>query len=55
VPLVLGSRVALPAFALLIPFYALRLLNEEKVLREELPGYPEYCLKTRYHLIHFVS
>src|SRR5215470_3824513 len=32
IPLVLGSYVALPAFALLIPFYVLRLLNEEKVL-----------------------
>jgi protein-S-isoprenylcysteine O-methyltransferase Ste14 len=53
-PLALGSWVALPVFALLIPFYALRLLNEEKVLCDELPGYPEYCLKTRYHLIPFV-
>jgi protein-S-isoprenylcysteine O-methyltransferase Ste14 len=53
-PLALGSWVALPAFASLIPFYALRLLNEEKVLRAELPGYPEYCLKTRYRLIPLV-
>ncbi|MGA2538454.1 MAG: isoprenylcysteine carboxylmethyltransferase family protein [Terracidiphilus sp.] len=53
-PLALGSWVALPAFASLIPFYALRLLNEEKVLRAELPGYPEYCLKTRYRLIPFL-
>jgi protein-S-isoprenylcysteine O-methyltransferase Ste14 len=53
-PLALGSWVALPAFALLIPFYAFRLLNEEKVLRAELPGYPEYCLRTRFHLIPYV-
>jgi protein-S-isoprenylcysteine O-methyltransferase Ste14 len=53
-PLALGSWVALPAFLLLIPFYAIRLLNEEKVLRAELAGYSEYCATTRYHLIPFV-
>jgi protein-S-isoprenylcysteine O-methyltransferase Ste14 len=53
-PLALRSYVALPVFALLIPFYVIRLLNEEKVLRQELPGYPEYCLRTRYHLVPFV-
>jgi protein-S-isoprenylcysteine O-methyltransferase Ste14 len=53
-PLALGSWVALPAFAALIPFYAIRLLNEEKVLRTELPGYSEYCAKTRFHLIPLV-
>jgi len=44
----------LPAFMLLLPFYAFRLLNEEKVLRAQLPGYTEYCLRTRYRLIPFV-
>jgi protein-S-isoprenylcysteine O-methyltransferase Ste14 len=53
-PLALGSWVGLPAFALLIPFFAIRLLNEEKVLRVELLGYSEYCRKTRYHLIPLV-
>jgi protein-S-isoprenylcysteine O-methyltransferase Ste14 len=53
-PLALGSWVAIPAFALLIPFFAIRLLNEEKVMREELLGYSEYCRKTRYHLIPMV-
>lgn len=53
-PLALGSWLSVPAFALLIAFYAMRLLNEEKMLRAELPGYTEYCLKTRYHLIPFV-
>jgi protein-S-isoprenylcysteine O-methyltransferase Ste14 len=47
----LGSYVALPFFALLIPVLAMRLLNEEKVLRNELPGYAEYCRQTRYRLI----
>jgi protein-S-isoprenylcysteine O-methyltransferase Ste14 len=53
-PLALGSWVSLPAFALLIPFFALRLLNEEKVLHTELPGYREFCMKTRYHLIPLI-
>jgi len=53
-PLALGSYFALPAFALLIPFYIFRLLNEEEVLRQELRGYPEYCLRTRFRLVPFV-
>jgi len=53
-PLALGSWVALPFFALLLPFYTLRLLNEEKLLRAELPGYTEYCQKTRYRLVPLV-
>jgi protein-S-isoprenylcysteine O-methyltransferase Ste14 len=54
IPLALGSYFAWPAFALLIPVYVFRLLNEEKVLRQELPGYPAYCLRTRYRLVPFV-
>ena len=53
-PLALGSYFAWPAFALLMPFYVFRLLNEEKALRQELPGYAVYCLRTRFHLIPFV-
>jgi len=53
-PLALGSFVALPAFALVIPFIVFRLLNEEKFLRRELSGYAEYCQHTRYRLIPFV-
>jgi protein-S-isoprenylcysteine O-methyltransferase Ste14 len=53
-PLALGSYFAWPAFALLIPFFVFRLLNEEKVLRQELPGYPEFCLRTRFRLVPFV-
>ena len=46
-PLALGSYFALPAFVLVIPLVVFRLLNEEKVLHQELPGYSEYCLRTR--------
>lgn len=50
-PLALGSYFALPVFALFIPIIVLRLLNEEKVLRQELPGYADYCLRTRFRLV----
>ena len=50
-PLALGSYVALPAFALLLPIYVLRILNEEKVLRAELAGYNEYCVKARWRIL----
>ncbi|HEY1469018.1 MAG TPA: isoprenylcysteine carboxylmethyltransferase family protein [Candidatus Acidoferrum sp.] len=50
-PLALGSYFALPVFALLLPFYVFRLLNEEKVLRRDLPGYLEYCSATHYRLV----
>lgn len=53
-PLALGSYVSLPVFGLVIPFYIFRLLNEEKVLRRDLVGYPEYCSRTRFRLIPFI-
>jgi protein-S-isoprenylcysteine O-methyltransferase Ste14 len=53
-PLALGSYFSLPAFALVIPLVVLRLLNEERVLRQELAGYTEYCSQTRFRLVPFV-
>jgi protein-S-isoprenylcysteine O-methyltransferase Ste14 len=53
-PLALCSYITLPAFLLLVPFYVFRLLGEEKVLRAQLPGYSEYCLRTRFRLIPLV-
>ena len=53
-PLALGSYFTLPAFALLMPLIMLRLLNEERVLRQELAGYTEYCSQTRFRLVPFV-
>jgi len=50
-PLALGSYVALPIFALVLPALMFRLLHEEKVLYRELPGYAEYCEGTPYRLI----
>lgn len=53
-PLALGSWVAWPFSLPLIPIYVLRLLNEEGFLRDQLPGYLEYCQKTRFRLVPFV-
>lgn len=53
-PLALGSFIAVPVFALALPILAFRLLNEEKFLHCELPGYAEYCRRTPRRLIPFV-
>jgi protein-S-isoprenylcysteine O-methyltransferase Ste14 len=53
-PLALGSYWALLPATLLIPVIVFRLLNEEKVLRKDLPGYSDYCMHTRFHLIPYV-
>ena len=53
-PLALGSFVGLPFGALFIPVLVARLLNEEQVLRQELPGYDEYCAGTKYRLIPYI-
>jgi protein-S-isoprenylcysteine O-methyltransferase Ste14 len=53
-PVALGSYWGLIPFALLPLSLVLRLLNEEKVLKENLKGYKEYCQKTRYRLIPYI-
>lgn len=53
-PLALGSYWAILFFLPLFPLIVFRLLNEEEVLLRELPGYKEYCRKTRYRLIPFI-
>ena len=50
-PLALGSWVALPFSLPLIFVIAVRLLDEEKLLKKDLPGYSEYCQKVHYHLL----
>src|SRR6266849_2208952 len=50
-PLALGSWLALPGFLLVSPLIVLRLLNEEKMLSRDLPGYSDYCLRTRSRLL----
>ena len=50
----LGSFVAWPACFLVIPVFVLRILNEEELLRRELPGYAQYCRQTPQRLIPFI-
>lgn len=53
-PLALGSYVAVPVFALLIPVLVYRLIHEERTLRRDLPGYAEYCERTGFRLVPWV-
>ena len=53
-PLALGSYWALPFALLLFVVIVLRVLYEEKFLMQNLPGYEEYCKKTRHRLIPWI-
>ncbi|OFY67461.1 MAG: hypothetical protein A2V64_00675 [Bacteroidetes bacterium RBG_13_43_22] len=53
-PLALGSYWGLIPMALLPVTLILRIVNEEKVLKENLEGYDEYCLKTKYRLVPYL-
>ena len=53
-PLALGSYWGLLAFAAMLPFLIWRLLDEERFLARDLPGYSEYQKKVRRRLVPFV-
>lgn len=53
-PFALGSFWTLIAFSPLLPLLILRILDEEKLLIKDLPGYKQYCQKTRYRLLPFI-
>jgi protein-S-isoprenylcysteine O-methyltransferase Ste14 len=50
-PLALDSYWGLLATALAVPILALRIEDEEKMLRQELEGYDEYTQKVHYRLV----
>lgn len=50
-PLALGSFYALIPAALTTTTFIVRTALEDKTLKMELPGYPEYAQKTRYRLL----
>jgi protein-S-isoprenylcysteine O-methyltransferase Ste14 len=54
VPLALGSWLGLLVLVLTIPVLVLRILDEEKLLNDELRGYREYAQHVRYRLVPFV-
>jgi protein-S-isoprenylcysteine O-methyltransferase Ste14 len=51
IPLALGSWWGLLAFALGFPALVLRILDEERLLKRDLPGYAEYTQRMRFRLI----
>lgn len=53
-PLALGSYWGLVAVPLAVLIFAARIADEEKALRENLPGYPEYTEKVQYRLLPYV-
>ena len=53
-PLILGSFWGLIPFSFYIIAIVMRILNEEKVLVNELEGYSEYKKKVKYRLIPFI-
>jgi protein-S-isoprenylcysteine O-methyltransferase Ste14 len=50
-PLALGSYWGLLAFGAVLPALIWRLLDEERFLKERLPGYADYCSEVRWRLI----
>jgi len=50
-PLALGSYWAVLPALILIPIIVARIVNEEKVLEQDLAGYTDYMQKTRYCLL----
>lgn len=53
-PLILGSFFGLIPFAFYPVIIIIRIINEEKVLTDELEGYTEYKEKVKYRLIPFI-
>lgn len=53
-PLALGSWWGLLTIFPLMFAIIIRLLDEERVLSKELPGYKEYQKKVKYHLIPYI-
>ena len=53
-PLALGSYWGFLAFAFMLPFLLWRLVDEERLLARDLPGYAAYQKRVRYRLIPFV-
>jgi protein-S-isoprenylcysteine O-methyltransferase Ste14 len=53
-PLALGSYWGLVPLAAMMPFLIWRLLDEERFLARNLPGYTEYQSRVRHRLVPFV-
>ena len=53
-PLILGSIISFVVFLMYPILISFRIINEEKLLEEELIGYSEYKKKVKYRLIPFI-
>jgi protein-S-isoprenylcysteine O-methyltransferase Ste14 len=53
-PLALGSYWTMLVILPLFPVLVWRLLDEERFLKQNLPGYAEYCHSTRFRLIPWI-
>jgi len=54
IPLALGSWWGLLVLAVTIPGMVWRILDEEKLLKKDLPGYLEYTQKVHYRLVPYL-
>ena len=52
--IVLGSPISFAILLAYIPIIALRIANEEKVLKRDLPGYEEYCKRVKHKVIPLI-
>jgi protein-S-isoprenylcysteine O-methyltransferase Ste14 len=54
IPLALDAWWGLGIIALALPALLWRILDEEKFLKKDLPGYSEYTQKVRYRLVPYL-
>jgi protein-S-isoprenylcysteine O-methyltransferase Ste14 len=54
IPLALASYWGYLALAAMMPFLLWRLVDEERILRRDLPGYADYRRRVRYRLVPFI-
>lgn len=54
IPFILGSLWAVIPFLLYIPIIVIRILDEERLLHNELRGYTDYCGKVRWRLLPLI-
>ena len=53
-PLALGSWLTICLVPVMLPVLFWRLLDEERILRRDLPGYNEYASRVRHRLIPYI-
>jgi protein-S-isoprenylcysteine O-methyltransferase Ste14 len=54
VPIALGSWWGLVILAVVTPALMWRILDEEKLLKHDLPGYTDYVQKVRFRLLPYL-